>query len=110
VGDINDESDEEDLGFIKQEDGSFDFEGKVPLNDVCRTVGVANDFFDKVKGGSESLGGVMIELFGRLPHAGEEMEFEQFKFKVLSVDTRRIKKIKVSLKPNDLDEVSKELS
>ena len=50
VGDINDEYDEEDLGYKRLEDGSFEFEGKVTLNDVCRALGIDNDYFDKVKG------------------------------------------------------------
>jgi Mg2+/Co2+ transporter CorC len=37
-------------------------------------------------------------LFGRIPHANEELIFEPFIFKVQSVDTRRIKKIKATLK------------
>jgi gliding motility-associated protein GldE len=47
VGDINDEYDEEDLGYKRLEDGSFEFEGKVTLNDVCRALGIDNDYFEK---------------------------------------------------------------
>ena len=38
----------------------------------------------------------MIELFGRIPNSGEELTYELFKFKIQSVDVRRIKKVKVS--------------
>ena len=109
VGDIHDESDVEDSGYIKLADGSYEFEGKVALNDVCRALDIENDYFDKVRGDSESLGGLMIELFTRLPHAGEETEFEKYKFRIASVDTRRIKKVKITLKV-EIDEVSRELS
>ena len=109
VGDIHDESDVEDSGYVKLSDGSYEFEGKVALNDVCRALDIENDYFDKVRGDSESLGGLIIELFTRLPHAGEEMEFENYKFRIASVDTRRIKKVKVTPKI-EMDEVSRELS
>ena len=109
VGDIHDESDVEDSGYVKLSDGSYEFEGKVALNDVCRALDIENDYFDKVRGDSESLGGLMIELFTRLPHAGEEIEFEKYKFRIASVDTRRIKKVKITPKV-EIDEVSRELS
>jgi hypothetical protein len=35
-------------------------------------------------------------LFGRIPNSGEELTYELFKFKIQSVDVRRIKKVKVS--------------
>jgi len=98
VGDIHDESDVEDLGYVKFNDGSFEFEGKVSLNDVCRALGLDNDYFDKAREDSESLAGLLIELFTRLPHAGEEIEYEKYKFRISSVDTRRIKKVKVTPK------------
>jgi CBS domain containing-hemolysin-like protein len=110
VGDIHDESDVEDSGYIKLPDGSYEFEGKVSLNDVCRALGIDNDYFDKVRGDSESLGGLLIELFTRLPHAGEEVEHDKFKFRISSVDTRRIKKVKVTPLTDDVEEVSKEVS
>ena len=110
VGDIHDESDVEDLGYVKLLDGSYEFEGKVSLNDVCRALGVGNDYFDKSRGDSESLAGLLIELFTRLPHAGEEAEYEKYKFRIASVDTRRIKKVKVTLKEDEVVDVSKEIS
>ncbi len=109
VGDILDESDVEDSGYVKLSDGSYEFEGKVALNDVCRALDIENDYFDKVRDDCESLGGLMIELFTRLPHAGEEIEFEKYKFRIASVDTRRIKKVKITPKV-EIDEVSRELS
>ncbi len=96
VGDIHDESDVKDLGYIRNDDGSFEFEGKISLNDVARVLGLEPDFFDKSKGESESLGGLIIELFGRFPHAAEEIVFEKFRFKILSVDSKKIKKIKIN--------------
>lgn len=110
VGDINDEYDEEDLGYKRLEDGSFEFEGKVTLNDVCRALGIDNDYFDKVKGESESLAGLLIELFARLPHAGEEIDYDKFRFRIASVDTRRIKRVKMTIKSEETDETNRELT
>ncbi|MFD1819799.1 gliding motility-associated protein GldE [Pseudarcicella hirudinis] len=110
VGDINDEFDEEDLGYQKIDDNTFEFEGKVSMNDVCRALGVDNDFFDKERGESESLGGMLIEVFSRFPHSGEEIELNPFKFRILAVDSRRIKKIKITRNVQVKDETSREIS
>lgn len=109
VGDINDEYDEDDLGYVKLPDGSYEFEGKISLNDLCRALSIDNDFFDKTRGESESLAGLLIELFTRLPHAGEEIVQDKYTFKIASVDTRRIKKVKVTIKTSELEGQEKEV-
>jgi len=40
---------------------------------------------------------MMIELFARIPNAGEEISFDKFVFKVQSVDLRRVKKVQVKV-------------
>lgn len=97
VGDINDEFDEEELDYKQLDESTYIFEAKISLNDFCRVFDVDISIFEKVKGESETLAGLCIELFSRIPHAGEEVVCEPFVFKIQSVDTRRIKKIKVSL-------------
>jgi CBS domain containing-hemolysin-like protein len=44
----------------------------------------------------------MVELFGRIPNSGEEINWEDFEFKIQSVDARRVKKVKVTNKKNDI--------
>jgi gliding motility-associated protein GldE len=96
VGEINDEFDEVEADYKKIADNIFVFEAKTSLNDFCRVFEIEAAYFEKAKGESETLAGLIIELFGRIPSAGEEIEFEDFTFKVQSVDTRRIKKVRVT--------------
>ena len=105
VGEINDEFDEVEADYKKIADNIYVFEAKTSLNDFCRVFEIEAAYFEKAKGESETLAGLIIELFGRIPSAGEEIEFENFTFKVQSVDTRRIKKVRVmNLPPADLDD------
>ena len=104
VGDINDEFDEEGEAFQKIDANTFEFEGKMNLNDICRALKIETDFFDEIKGESQSLAGLLIELFARLPFAGEEITYQQFTFNPLSVDTRRIKKVRVTVKVEETKE------
>jgi gliding motility-associated protein GldE len=96
VGEINDEFDEVEADYKKIAENVYVFEAKTSLNDFCRVFEIDGAYFEKAKGESETLAGLIIELFGRIPSAGEEIEFEDFTFKVQSVDTRRIKKVRVT--------------
>ena len=105
VGEINDEFDEVEADYKKIAENVYVFEAKTSLNDFCRVFEIDGAYFEKAKGESETLAGLIIELFGRIPSAGEEIEFESFTFKVQSVDTRRIKKVRVTHLPTaDLDD------
>lgn len=97
VGEIKDEYDEEG-DFYKQIDATtYDFEGKTSINDFCKIVKEDAKLFDEIRGESESLGGMILEVHTRLPNTGEEVTFNKYTFTVLSVDAKRIKKIRVKI-------------
>lgn len=95
VGEINDEFDDEDVAYNKMDENTFVFEGKTSLNDFAKIVGVDPTTFDAVKGESESLGGLLLELNTKLPRAGEKIGYGDFLFTVVAVDPKRIKKVRV---------------
>lgn len=96
IGEINDEFDDtDDIFFQELDNDTFIFEGKVSLNDFCKKLELDSQIFEEVKGESESLGGLLLELNSKLPKNGTKIRFEDFEFTVLSVDARKIKKVKV---------------
>lgn len=96
-GDINDEFDDETpSGFQRVDAHTVIAEGKLLLTDVCRVLDVDVTTFDTVRGDSESLGGLLLELFNRLPESGEEVHYEQFRFHVLSADNKRINEVRIT--------------
>jgi len=99
VGEINDEYDDEDIAFNKLDNSTYIFEGKTSLNDFCKIIGVEPAEFDSVKGESESLGGLLLEIGGKLPRAGEKIEFGRFLFTIVAVDLWRIKRVRVLIRP-----------
>ncbi|MCH7414124.1 gliding motility-associated protein GldE [Belliella sp. R4-6] len=99
IGEINDEFDDiQDFFFQEIDPQTFIFEGKVSLNDFCKKLDLDQQIFDEVKGESESLGGLLLEMNSKLPKNGVKINFENFEFTILAVDTRKIKKVKVRLK------------
>ncbi len=99
IGDINDEFDEVNLDFQKVDDSTFIFEGKTSVHDLSKALKVAPTLFDDVKGESESLGGLILELHGSLPKIGDQIKFENFTFTILTVDQRKINRVKVTISP-----------
>jgi gliding motility-associated protein GldE len=95
VGEINDEFDESDVRYNKLDDNTYVFEGKTSLNDFCKIIGEDSILFEEVKGESESLGGLLLEIHSKLPRAGEKVYFDKYVFTVVAVDNKRIKRIRV---------------
>ncbi|MEO1256770.1 MAG: gliding motility-associated protein GldE, partial [Bacteroidota bacterium] len=96
VGEINDEFDDDsDVAYNKLDNQTFIFEGKTSLNDFCKITQSDITLFDEVKGESESLGGLLLEINSKLPSAGEKIRFSHFVFTVVAVDQRRIKRLRV---------------
>lgn len=100
VGEINDEFDnEEEIAYNKLDNNTFVFEGKISLNDFCKIINVENSVFDPVKGESESLGGLLLEINSKLPNVGEKIKYDRFVFTVVSADNKRIKRVRVFMNP-----------
>jgi gliding motility-associated protein GldE len=97
IGDINDEFDEETKIFKQIDEHTFVFEGKTSLHDVCKNLDIDSDIFDKVRGESDSLGGLILELNNELPGVDKKISFEQFTFVIEAVDKRRIKRVRVHI-------------
>jgi gliding motility-associated protein GldE len=98
VGEINDEFDEDEIHFNKLDENTYIFESKTSLNDFCKVIGIDPEIFDPVKGESESLGGLLLELHGKLPRIGEKVEYKNFVFTTVAVDNKRIKRVRVFIK------------
>ncbi len=98
IGEIKDEFDDEiELDYQKLDDYNYIFEGKTLLNDVCRVIGLDTNTFDEVRGDADSLAGLILELLGRLPRKGREIKHERFTFKIVEVNKKRIKQIKITI-------------
>jgi len=89
VGEIVDEYDNEEPGIVETAQG-FLVGGKLHIDDVNAAVGssLESEEFD-------TIGGYVFGLFGRQPHAGEEIEASGYRFTVVESDGRRIHTVRV---------------
>src|SRR5690606_6715052 len=98
VGDIRDEFDTEDNKNRKIDNETYIFEGKTMINDVCRQMELPEDTFDVVRGESDSLGGLILEIAGKIPAVNEVITSGDFEFEILEVEKTRIQTVKVRIK------------
>lgn len=98
IGDIKDEFDEEEFNYSKVDNYTYVFEGKTMLNDVCRIMNVPPDTFEHVKGESDSIGGLILELAGKFPEENSVINYGHFDFTILEVSKMRIQKVQVSIR------------
>lgn len=98
VGDISDEYDDEDLVYTKLDDYNYSFEGKTPLKDVYKIVGIEDsESFEAVKGEAETLAGFVLEISGGFPRIGNKINFKNYVFTIEALERKRIKQIKLTL-------------
>ena len=97
VGEIRDEYDEEEMGNIRIDDFNFIFDGKMMISEACKIMKMPNWIFDFIKGESETIAGLVLELAGKLPEVGQELVAKDFTFSVLERAENRINRVKVSI-------------
>ncbi|GAF04704.1 gliding motility-associated protein GldE [Saccharicrinis fermentans] len=100
VGEIADENDDEESFYARQPDGSILFEGKTLLNDFHKVTEIDEDEFEKIRGEAETLAGLMLEIKGEIPDKNEQIKYKKYVFTIVSVDSRRIRKLKFEVKPS----------
>jgi putative hemolysin len=107
VGEISDESDEEEASYVKIDDNNYLFEGKTPINDFLGVFNLDEEAFDDIKGDADTIAGLILEIRGELPNKNESIACREFEFIVKSVDKRRIKQIQVTIIKNMKNETEK---
>jgi gliding motility-associated protein GldE len=100
IGDIQDEFDDEESANKKIDEYTYIFEGKTMINDVCRIMGLPADTFEKVRGDSDSLAGLVLEIAGEFPQVEEDVVSGDFTFVPLAINKNRIDKVKVLISQN----------
>jgi putative hemolysin len=99
IGDIKDEFDEEEGSQAKIDEHNYMFDGRTMINDACKTMNVQADIFDTIRGDSDSLGGLVLELAEEIPQPGQQITHANFLFTVAEIEKNRIKKVKVTIQP-----------
>ncbi|MCK9616529.1 MAG: gliding motility-associated protein GldE [Lentimicrobiaceae bacterium] len=97
VGEISDELDTEndEIRYQQIDENTYIFEAKTSLNDFYKILNISDTTFDKYKGDSDTLAGLILEHSGQIPEKGFSLKIDEYLFTIEASDKRRIKKIKV---------------
>lgn len=101
VGDIDDEFDEEDRIIEKVNDTTFIVDGNVYLDDLEEETDIELE-----SESSETVGGFLIDLMGEIPRQNVKyapVDYEDYRFTIMSVKDRRIEKMKIEVVEREED-------
>lgn len=92
VGEIRDEYDIEadDVMIVERENGEYAVKALTPLEDFNIRLGTVYQ-----QGEIDTIGGLVMARFGRVPRRGEKLEIDGLRFEVLRADSRRVHLLKV---------------
>lgn len=99
IGDIQDEFDNEESINRKIDDHNYLFDGRTMINDFCRKLGLPQNTFDKVRGESDSVAGLILEIAGEFPPVNAEIKYGKFIFVPLEINKNRIERVRITLEP-----------
>jgi len=100
VGDIEDEHDfEEDAAIVKHSDTRFTLKALTPIDEF-------NEYFeaDFSDEDVDTVGGLIMREFGRMPRRDEQCKMGRFEFTVLRADSRRIHLLQLNILDEDVVE------
>ncbi len=99
IGDIRDEFDVEESNNKKIDDYNYLLEGKTLIHEACRLMKLPLNTFDEVKGESETVAGLVMEVAGDIPEENVNIPCGDFILSVLHSENNRIKLVKFSINP-----------
>ena len=97
IGEINDEFDEVDHAYRKIDDTTFVFDGRTTFQDLCKVLEIDSNTLNKDFDEQESLEKILLELNDAPPHAGDQINYEQFTFVIESIVGKKIKRVRVNV-------------
>jgi putative hemolysin len=99
VGEIADEYDVEEPEMVQLDDGVYRVSGKTSIDDV-------NDLLDVELPDEDwdTVAGLVLDIFGKIPDAGEEAAFQGLRFRAEELQGRRVATVLITRLPDDDDQ------
>lgn len=100
VGEIYDETDEEDNSFVQISDDEYEVSADFSIRDFLDKIELDPD---EIETDCNSIGGLVMEKLDRIPEPGEEVDCGRLHVKVVSVDEQRIERVKITVMPESAE-------
>lgn len=100
VGEIYDETDEEDTSFVKlEEENEYEVSGDFSIRDFLENIELEDE---EIETDCTSIGGLVMENLDHIPEIGETVDCGRFTFKVIDADEQKIERIHITV--NEISE------
>lgn len=100
VGEIYDETDEEDTSFVKlEEENEYEVSGDFSIRDFLENIELEDE---EIETDCTSIGGLVMESLDHIPEIGETVDCGRFTFKVIDADEQKIERIHITV--NEISE------
>jgi len=93
VGEIQDEHDSEEALVTELEPGRYLADARISIHDLGEMLSAS--LVKAEEGGFDSLGGLVVDLAGRVPEVGERVRLDGFDFLVKDADERRVRRVEI---------------
>lgn len=91
----SDASDPDDMPIMLRDDGSWLVDGGLATDDLRELLGI-NELPDEDDRDYNTLAGMVIAQFGRIPHVGESFVWKNYRFEVVDLDGARVDKLLIA--------------
>lgn len=108
VGDIYDETDEEDTSFVFLGNDEYEVSADLSIRDFLDKAGLEDE---ELITDCNSMGGLLMENLDRIPDEEEVVEISRFTMRVISADDQKIDRIRITVheKPDSEEEESSQI-
>lgn len=100
VGEIYDESDEEDTSFIKLSSNSYEVSADISINDFLDRLDLPEN---TIESDCTSVGGWFMDTLNKIPEYGDTIQIDRFALKAIEVNDQRLERIFVTIKPGTFE-------
>ncbi len=96
VGEIEDEHDDETKRVSERAPGHYIADATISVHDLAEIIG---EPLAETSGSYDSLGGMIVELAGRVPAVGEQISSGAFDLRILEADERHVQQVEIVRRP-----------
>ncbi len=107
VGDLPERGRRENPEARKRDDGSWLMDATLPTHELKELLDI-EELPNEEDADFQSLGGLMMTYFGRIPREGDTFDFEDWRFEVIDMDRHRVDKVMVVRVPAESSEEAEE--
>lgn len=95
VGEIPEDSTDEDYLMVQREDGSWLFDGLIVIDQLKEILDLST-MPGEDRAGFQTLSGFVMSQLGRIPKTGAKFTYENYEFEVVDMDGKRVDRVLVS--------------